>query len=287
MSEGVIVPIEQRTIDFYGDELVAAQDEAGTVWVPVKQLSDSLGLAWAGQYERIKRDAVLSTEARFIRVTRINPTGGRPDVVALPLKYVRAWLFGVNANRVKAELRDRLIAYQREVIELIDRAFTPPVGGLDTTENHMIAMRDLARHQAELWDQMLHEKRRLDSVQALAEDHEGLIRDLERRIDEVSRELSREVNRCLAAMSAQLRLLPAPSEETLSVAQKAAIKALVDDLVAAAQRQGVRLGQGRNDYPAVWDAFKRRFDLAKYDELPSAQFDEALGWLKAWKDRIG
>ena len=72
----------------------------------------------------------------------------------------------------------------------------------------------------------------------------------------------------------------------ISPSQKAALKELVDDLVAAAQERGVRLGQGRNDYPAVWGAFKQRFDVAKYDELTADRYDEALTWLKTWIERI-
>jgi hypothetical protein len=302
MTEGgrelAIVPVEQRTINFYGDDLVAVRDEAGTVWVPVRRLCEALGIDWSGQRQRILRDPVMADELQSVGVTPTNSRRGRgdPEALALPLKFVRAWLFGVNATRVKPELREKLIAYQREVIEIIDRAFSPPPTVSDTGEAEIIAMRDLAQQQAELalqqarlWDRMLAERRRLDAVQELAEDHESTIRDLELRIDTLAfelRQVQAELSRRLTAGTDHIRLLPAGEAQRIAPEQKAAIKALVDDLVAAAQAKGVRLGQGRNDYPAVWDAFKRRFDLAKYDELPASRFDEALTWLKGWKDRL-
>jgi uncharacterized small protein (DUF1192 family) len=294
-KETAIVPVEQRTIDFHGDELVAVQDAAGTVWVPVRRLCDAIGVTVRGQLARIERDPVMRAELRSVYVTY---TDGRQfEMACLPLKYVRAWLFGLNADRVKPDIRDKLIAYQREVIEIIDRAFAPTAAGLSANRSQALAMRDLAHRQAELaqqqaaiWDQVVAEQARLDAVQELTEDHEGAIRELERRMDLLQQELAQvqaELHQRLAAASDQIHLLPAPREAPISPDQKAAIKALVDDVVAAALAKGIRLGQGRNDYPAVWDAFKRRFDLARYDELPTARHDEALAWLKAWKDRIG
>jgi len=38
--------------------------------------------------------------------------GGRQEMLALPLDYVSGFLFGINADRVKPEVRDRLIHYQ-------------------------------------------------------------------------------------------------------------------------------------------------------------------------------
>jgi hypothetical protein len=44
-------------------------------------------------------------------------------MLCLPLKYLDGWLFGVNANRVKPELRGRVIQYQRECYDILARAF--------------------------------------------------------------------------------------------------------------------------------------------------------------------
>lgn len=290
-----IVPVEQKTIDFYGDDLVAVRDETGTVWVPVALLCEALGVSRTGQIERIQRDPVLSEALKGCRVTR-HP-GGPQEMSCLPLKYIRGWLFGINANRVKPEIRDKLVAYQRDVIEIIDRAFArAPLKPAAIDEAHLVGMRDLASQQAKLWDELIRERQRLDAVQPLAEEPEGMIGDqyqeiatLQRQIDELrGRQLAleAELTRRLTAFSDQIHLLPSPRETAITPDQKAAIKALVDDIVAAAQAKGIRLGQGRNDYPAVWDAFKRRFDLAKYDELTASQYDEALAWLKNWLDRI-
>jgi hypothetical protein len=298
-----LIPVEERTLLFYGDNLVAfevLEGEQPKVYVPLKLINDHLGLSWAGQFERVKRDPVLSEVVQGIRVTRTATEGGSQTMLALPIEYLNGWLFGVNANRLKAELREKVIRYQRECYLALFEAFHPKERMAtiqrSVDESHLLAMRDLARQQAELarqqvnlWDAFIGEKRRLDAVQDLAEEHDGMIRELSIQVDDLQERLStvqRDLtNRITSLNQRALQVPPAPVTK-ITPAQKAAIKALVDDLVATAQQKGIRLGQGRNDYPAVWDAFKRRFDLAKYDELSEAQFDVAIQWLKEWLYRL-
>jgi len=298
-----LIPVEERTLVFYGDNLVAfevLENEQPKVYIPLKLISDHLGLSWTGQFERVKRDPVLSEVVQGLRVTRPAAEGGSQTVMSLPIEYLNGWLFGVNSNRLKAGLREKVIRYQRECYLALFEAFHPKERvatiqrGVD--ESHLVAMRDLARQQAELahqqvniWDAFIGEKRRLDAVQDLTEEHDSLIQHLSTQVDELQDRLStvqRELTNRITALNHRVLQVPAEPVQRITPEQKAAIKALVDDLVAAAQHKGVRLGQGRNDYPAVWDAFKRRFDLAKYDELNAPHFDTAIQWLKDWRDRL-
>lgn len=286
---GSIVPAEQKSIDFYGESLIALRDLEGLIWVPLRRLCEAIGINLQGQLDRVERDPVLREEMRSVSVTL---TDGRAfDMSCLPLKYVRAWLFGVNASRVRPAVRDKLIQYQREVIEIIDRHFTrpAPAGGMD--ERVMEAMRDNALQQAKLWETMIAEQRRLRAVEELVQVVDERVSDHDRILDDHAtaiihlRNLQEQQSLLLTKFNAAVQLLPMPSD-TISPAQKAIIKELVDDVVAEAQTRGLRLGQGRNDYPAVWAALKQRFDVAKYDELTVAQFEPCVTWLKAWRLRL-
>jgi hypothetical protein len=83
-KDKALIPTEQRSVEFYGDELIAVL-LAGEPFVPIRPLCDYLGLSWSGQRERILRDAVLSETAATVRVTR---TEGQREVarelLALP-----------------------------------------------------------------------------------------------------------------------------------------------------------------------------------------------------------
>lgn len=284
-----ITPVEQKSIEFYGETLIAVRDTQGRIWLPIRRLCEAIGVNLQGQLDRVERDPVLREEVQSVSVTL---TDGRAfEMSCLPLKYVRAWLFGINAGRVRPEVKDKLIHYQREVIEIIDRHFSRPVptGGMD--ERIMEAMRDNALQQAKLWEVMIDEQRRLRAAEVLLQEVDDRLGDHDRQLDDHAhalnelRALQSQQNLLLSKFNDVIRLLPAPSEG-ISPAQKSVIKELVDDVVAAAQEKGIRLGQGRNDYPAVWAALKSRFDVAKYDELTVAQFEGCVTWLKQWKSRL-
>lgn len=49
--------------------------------------------------------------------------GGTQTAVSLPLELLPGWLFGVTASKVKPELRDKIIRYQRECFRVLWRAF--------------------------------------------------------------------------------------------------------------------------------------------------------------------
>lgn len=285
---GTISPIEQKSIEFYGETLIALRDTQGTIWLPIRRLCEAIGVTLQGQLDRVERDPVLKEETQSVSVTL---TDGRVfEMSCLPLKYVRAWLFGINASRVRPQVRDKLIQYQREVIEIIDRHFSRPVPtGMD--ERIMEAMRDNALQQAKLWEVMIEEQRRLRAAEELLQEMDDRLGDHDRQLDDHAhalnelRTLQSQQSLLLTKFNDAIRLLPAPSD-VITPAQKSVIKELVDDVVAAAQEKGIRLGQGRNDYPAVWAALKLRFEVAKYDELTVAQFDACITWLKQWKTRL-
>lgn len=83
-DQPILEPIEERHIDFYGDDVTAVLVPAEAelqVYVPLRPICDYLGLSWSGQRERTMRDPVLADEVRFVRVTRTNSKGGNPEVL--------------------------------------------------------------------------------------------------------------------------------------------------------------------------------------------------------------
>lgn len=103
------------SIDFHGQTLLATIQD-NVVYTALKPICENIGLSWNAQFERIKRDEVLVEGIRMIRT----PTkGGFQDVVCLPLTLLNGWLFGVDTNRVKAEIRETLITYKRECYQAL------------------------------------------------------------------------------------------------------------------------------------------------------------------------
>ena len=98
-------------VDFHGHALtvITADDEH---LVALRPICEAIGLAWHGQYERIQRHEVLRTTVRVTRT--VAEDGKERDLACLPLHYLNGWLFGVDASRVRPEIRERLVQYQRE-----------------------------------------------------------------------------------------------------------------------------------------------------------------------------
>jgi len=124
-----LISIGEVSIPFYEDNLIVQLGEDGEIYVALRPIVEALGLNWSGQYRRIKRDPVLSEETKMISVavtaTEIRKKGmGAKSHVCLPKQFLSGFLFGINANRVREELRDRVIQWQREAHLFLDAAFT-------------------------------------------------------------------------------------------------------------------------------------------------------------------
>lgn len=100
-------------------------------YVLMKPICENIGLDWRSQLKRIKRNHVLS---QGVVVMTTPSTGGEQDYVALPLGYLNGWLMGVDANKVKPEIKDTLIKYQLECYDVLYKHFLPkPVKPVDLT----------------------------------------------------------------------------------------------------------------------------------------------------------
>jgi len=62
-DEKALVPVEERKVSFYGDEITAVLIKihgVSKVYIPIRQLCDFFGLDWSAQRQRILRDETLA-----------------------------------------------------------------------------------------------------------------------------------------------------------------------------------------------------------------------------------
>ena len=111
------------SVPFNGEIVIAALVD-GKPYVPMKSICNNLGLQWESQYNRIQRNEVMS---KGIRVMRTPSNGGEQEMLCLPLSMLNGWLFGVDVNRVKEGLREKLIKYQTECFDVLAQHFMPAV----------------------------------------------------------------------------------------------------------------------------------------------------------------
>ena len=258
MSDKQLAVIEQREVEFYDDQITAVRVEDGTVYVPIRPICDLLGIDRRGQQQRIDRDPVLSELAQSITVVLsggVTPPQGR-SMVCLPLDHLNGWLFGINANRVKAEVRDSVIRYQKECYRVLFEAFQSGELSADNEFNDLLKRADSEAVEA---------YQMLQALTKLARSHVIL----SARVD------SHETR--LSLIEARL----GDSKQHVTSDQAARIQAAVKSIAHEMSKNS-----GRNQYGAVWNEFYRRFDIPDYRSLPTKRFDEALHFLSDWYSGI-
>lgn len=111
------------TVDFHGQSIIAATID-GKLCVALRPIVENIGLDWASQYSRIQRHPVLKTSV-VITTTQMPGDDQKRSMIFLPIGMLNGWLFGVDVNRVKAALRDKLMDYQRECFDVLFQHFMP------------------------------------------------------------------------------------------------------------------------------------------------------------------
>lgn len=264
MSEDkALVPVEQRQVEFYEDEITAVRLTDGRVFVPVRPLVESLGLSWSSQLQRIRRDSVLKSELLSVFVTNTESERGGRDVQCLPLDYISGFLFGINAERVRDDLRERVIRYQRECYRVLAEAFTE---GRLTTDADLFDLLDNEASEAVQAYKMLQALVKLARnqivIEARLEKHGQTLEDHGRRLETIEADLH-QANR------------------TVTEAQATQISQSVRAIAIVLGKKS-----NRNEFGAVWGEFYRKFGVSKYRYLPAARFDEALAWLNEFYQSV-
>lgn len=98
---------------------VEAVVHGGEVWIPLRRMCDNLGLHLEAQQTRVKDDPRFS----FRVIRTVAADGKMREMFCLPKEQIHGWLFTINPNKVKASARKTLLAYQREIMRVLDHYF--------------------------------------------------------------------------------------------------------------------------------------------------------------------
>jgi hypothetical protein len=261
-----LTPLHERIVEFYGDAIPVAQTADGGLYVPLRPLTDYLGLTFSSQRLRVLRDEVLAAQARLVVMARSD--GRRVEMLCLPLDLLPGWLFGVQPSRARSELVDKLRRYRAECFRVLWNAFkgdvlpaAPPPADLDQAEQALMlaeAVASLARSHME----------QAGRIEALEQKHQTMADYL--------RPFIQHTNERLTAL--ELRL---SSGATISEDQAAEIALAVKNVAMLLTQRGEINGFGR-----VWGELYRRYRIGAYRNLPAARYEEVLAWLRSWFEEL-
>ena len=275
-DEQALIPIEERQVDFYGDDIIAVLVDVNGdehVYIPIRPICTYLGLTWPGQTERLRRDPVLSQEVQGVRVTRTpnseaTRAGGSQTMLCLPLDFLNGWLFGINATRVKEEHREKVIRYQRECYRILAEAFQ--VKSAITTPSSSIQVLEQLRETGL-------------AIAQLAEQQIAIETRLTNRLDKAAQVVG-DIQRRLGAV--ERRVNPA---EIISDEQASDIALSVKALGELLTNQSTQKDKGEkipNYYQSIFTELYRRFGISKYTLTRQANYKDAMAFLDDWRKSI-
>lgn len=149
-------PIEQKVVDFYGSELLAAKTNDGKIYTAVKWVCEGIGLTRdqiKNERKKIQEDLVLSKGGRYLTL----PTnGGMQEVLCIEIEYLPLWLAKISITpKMQKETPltvKRLVEFQLKAKDVLAAAFLQK----PTTQAELIAM---------MAQQAVEQERRLNAVE--------------------------------------------------------------------------------------------------------------------------
>lgn len=112
--------IADRTINvpFYGNSLFVVEHN-GEAYTPMKPIVEGMGITWQSQLEKIK-----NRFSKGVTEIVIPSAGGSQSMTCLALRKLNGWLQTISPNKVKPEIRDRVIQYQEECDDVLYEYWT-------------------------------------------------------------------------------------------------------------------------------------------------------------------
>lgn len=285
-EEKAFVPLEEKTVDFYGDEISAALvlvENEQEVYVPLRPLCEYLGLDWSAQFRRVKRDEVLNDKLSSVAMMA-TVAGRRYDAVCLPLEFIPGWLFGIDANRVKPELKEKIIRYRRECYRVLWRAFqdeAEPFAEYNPTATQrepnpvLVQIREQALALARLAEQQIEiEAKAIEALDQAYYAHQRLnefgkfVNRFDSRLGEVERAVSPGTT--------------ISTQQAATISQ--AVKALAEFLTG---QLGPTDKAGRVHYQSIFAELYRRFGTSDYKNIRREQYEVVLNFLEDWRQSAG
>jgi hypothetical protein len=258
-KDKALVPVEQRSVNFYGDDLTAVRANDSRIYAGLTQMCNALGIDAQGQRRRIERHAVLNKGLKG--VDNLSTPGGTQSGYVLRLDLIPLWLSGIRVSAVKEELRQKLEKFQEEAAAVLWEAFEE---GRLTADSRFEELLDQETETVQAY-KMAMAIVKLAKQQIILESRVG---DAEIRLDNVEERLT-------------------TVEEELS-GQDVVTENQASQISQAVKAVAITLGKqtGRNEFGACYGELYRRFNTTSYRKIPRKKFDEVMAFLTEWHQTL-
>ena len=266
-SSQAIQPRSERVIDFYGDPITVAL--AGEeMYVPLRSLTEFLGLEWSSQFRRVQRDEILASRVRPVIMTSAD--GRQREMMCLPLDLLPGWLFGITASRVRPELQAKLMRYRADAFRVLWRAFQAETfGSVSPSDTPLATTSGSLAHIRELGLAIVHMAEQQMALEVRVGEHDGRLDRAAIVIKEIERRLTRVEERTA-------------EDAAISDAQAAEIANRVRAIAKALAEHD----KSKNHYQGVFGELYRRFRVSTYKNIRQEQYSAVLAFLEEWEGSV-
>jgi hypothetical protein len=101
-------------VAFHGNTLLVTEHEQQP-FVPMKPVIEGMGMDWKSQHTKIS----ANKDRWGMVIITIPSKGGEQRASCLPLRKLPGWLMSIHSNKVKPEIRDKVIAFQNECDDVL------------------------------------------------------------------------------------------------------------------------------------------------------------------------
>lgn len=107
--------ITTQTLSFHGSDLITLKVE-DVIYTAIRPLVEAIGLDWASQSVKLSKN-----RAKFncCDIATVGKDGKIREMLCMPIKKLNGWLFSINPEKVRSDLKEKVICYQEECFEAL------------------------------------------------------------------------------------------------------------------------------------------------------------------------
>ncbi|MFK5960260.1 phage antirepressor N-terminal domain-containing protein [Escherichia coli] len=119
-SIAILEAVNTSYVPFNGQQIITAMT-AGVAYVAMKPIVENLGMSWSTQQTKLMKQI---SKFNCVHMNMVAADCKLRKLLCLPLKKLNGWLFSINPEKVRADIRDKLIQYQEECFTVLHDYWT-------------------------------------------------------------------------------------------------------------------------------------------------------------------
>ncbi|WP_314721439.1 phage antirepressor N-terminal domain-containing protein [Rahnella variigena] len=116
----ILEAVNTTAVQFHGQPIITAM-VAGVAYIAMRPIVENIGIDWTGQSVKLRNQ---KEKFNCRDISMVAADGKLRQLLCIPLRKLNGWLFSINPERVRADIKDKLIQYQEECFSVLHEYWT-------------------------------------------------------------------------------------------------------------------------------------------------------------------